>query len=212
MISCSNLTSSHAMSYFQEKSDYFFNKEGKGTWAGSGAQMLGLEGSITQHDFEMILSGKHPKDGSLLRKKNGEVVRACTDLTFSAPKSLSLIAEFGSVEQKHMVHISWNDAVEKTVSYIEENNSQIREQNNGSRIVAQTGNIITARFDHALSRNIDPQLHSHVLVMNMSRSAQTHTWKALHNDSIYKDKASLTRIFHAQLASNLKNSGFGINI
>jgi len=74
MISLANLTSSHAMSYFQEKSDYFLNKEGKGVWSGQGANKLNLEGNITQTDFERVLSGKHPDDGSLLRQKNGEVV------------------------------------------------------------------------------------------------------------------------------------------
>ena len=34
------------------------------------------------------------------------------------------------------------------------------------------GGLVAAKFDHATSRNIDPQLHSHVFVLNVVRTEE----------------------------------------
>ena len=48
-----------------------------------------------------------------------------------------------------------------------------------------TGNLVTAAFQHDLSRAKDPQLHTHVIVMNMTERSDGQ-WRAISNEEVVK--------------------------
>ncbi|MGI9053941.1 MAG: relaxase domain-containing protein [Ilumatobacteraceae bacterium] len=73
--------------------------EPPGVWAGAQAAGLGLAGTVTTADLELLFSSRDPASGTQLGrpfvdvvKRNGEVKRAVAgfDATFSAPKALSV--------------------------------------------------------------------------------------------------------------------------
>lgn len=75
------------------------------------------------------------------------------------------------------------------------------------REVVATGNLVVATFDHATSRELAPQLHTHAVVANVTRR-DDGVWRALHNPSFFRDKMHLGRVYRSELARELQNLGY----
>jgi hypothetical protein len=96
-----------------------------------------------------------------------------------------------------------------TLKLIEERYAQTRITKN--RIVSeiQTGNLVVAQFAHIESRELDPHLHTHALVMNLTQ-AENGKWYANDNDLIFQNKKHLGTIYQAYLAAEVERLGYGI--
>ena len=94
--------------------------------------------------------------------------RSGYDLTFSAPKSVSLAALVGGDKNIIEAH---REAVKAAINIVEKEYSQtrVRVQNQSERDIELTGNIAVAMFEHDVSRKIDPQLHTHCVLMNFTQ-------------------------------------------
>ena len=208
MLSSSNLKSAQASSYF-EKDDYYSNEEGPGgsRWLGKGAERLGLAGGVEQAQFTEILKGKAP-NGELLfsRKLNQKKRRAATDFTFSAPKSVSVA---GLVQGDERVVAAHHLAVERTLAILEDRYAETRVMTAQGRRIVGTGNIIAAVFAHGTSREAEPQLHSHCVVMNATQ-IENGRWYSLLNDSAIANQKLLGQIYQNELACELKSIGYEI--
>lgn len=166
MISTHNSSASQAAGYYYEKDPIFENNNSQ--WQGKGAEALGLNGPVEKNDFESVICGIDPRTGEQLVKDgvNGEH-RAGTDYTFSAPKSVSVAGLVLGDERVVEIH---REAVARTMEYAEANLSQARQTVDGVTERIDTGNMVAAKFEHSTSREGDPQLHTHVLVMNMTQT------------------------------------------
>ena len=99
-------SAAQGVSYFER--DGYYTKDDAAhleasAWAGKGAEALGLHGPVDPGLFRDVLEGAVP-DGSGRRlgrigKDGGIVHRPGRDLTFSAPKSVSLVALLGNDER-----------------------------------------------------------------------------------------------------------------
>src|ERR1700757_3781475 len=70
--------------------DYFTGRgESPGRWLGRGAAHLGLRGTVEDGELSMLMEGRDPRTGTMLREQPVKV--AALDLTFSAPKSISVL-------------------------------------------------------------------------------------------------------------------------
>jgi conjugative relaxase-like TrwC/TraI family protein len=69
--------------------------EAAGYWLGRAAGELGLGGRVTEEGLHRILNGAHPLTGGRLGAPPGGVRVAGYDLTFRAPKSVSLLYGLG---------------------------------------------------------------------------------------------------------------------
>lgn len=202
MLTAKNCKASTAVQYFTDDYD-----SGQTRWFGKGASGLGLEGEIDRESFEHVCYGRSP-DGTkyLGTKGDPDKRRAGTDFTFSAPKSVSLTALVGGdtrLENAHRV------AVEKTLALIEERYAQTRITNNKNVVEVKTENLIVAQFDHIESRKLDPHLHTHALVMNLTQ-AESGRWYANDNDLIFQNKKHLGTIYQAYLAAEVERLGYEI--
>ena len=74
---------------------YAGGAEARGTWIGSGGASLGLSGPVDGDALRRVLAGLDPQDGSPLRSSSSPVKVAGFDLTFSAPKSVSVLFGIG---------------------------------------------------------------------------------------------------------------------
>src|SRR5436190_8389548 len=93
-----------------QHSDYYAEGERVvGRWAGRGADMLGLQGAVRDQDFEALRQGLDPRTGDFIRQRQGadrigkdgatqSQARHLYDFTFSAPKSVSVMAILGGDE------------------------------------------------------------------------------------------------------------------
>ncbi|MBE0617465.1 MAG: relaxase domain-containing protein, partial [Proteobacteria bacterium] len=84
-------------------------------------------------------------------------------------------------------------------------------QEDGVREIVATGNLVVATFDHATSRELDPQLHTHAVVANLTRR-NDGSWGALHNPSLFPDKMHLGRVYRSELARGPKALGYAPEI
>ena len=202
MLTAKNCKASAAVQYF---TDYY--DPGQTRWFGKGAAELGLVGEIDRGEFENVCYGRSP-DGTKYLGTRGdpEKRRAGTDFTFSAPKSVSLTALVGGDTRLEVAH---RIAVEKTLALIEERYAQTRITNNKNVVEVKTGNLIVAQFDHIESRELDPHLHTHTLVMNLTQS-ENGKWYANDNDLIFQNKKHLGTIYQAYLAAEVERLGYEI--
>jgi conjugative relaxase-like TrwC/TraI family protein len=129
--------------------------------------LLGLGGEVRPDDLRVVLSGISPLDGSpLASSRNDPRGRvAGFDLTFSAPKSVSLLYGLGTPEITAVVRRAHDAAVTGALTYLEHHALAARRGTDGLRRIGTLG-LVAAAFVHRTSRAGDPQLHTHVLAAN----------------------------------------------
>ncbi|WP_407437659.1 conjugative transfer relaxase/helicase TraI [Lelliottia sp.] len=200
-----------AAGYYSNADNYYFLGNLQSLWLGEGAKALGLEGSVRGDDLTAVLEGRLP-DGSRLGKEiNGNHVhRPGHDLTFSAPKSVSILGLIGG--DKAMVE-AHNHAVRVAAGYVEKLISA-RDTKDGVTSIVHTDKMVAAAFTHDTSRNLDPQLHTHLLIANMTE--QDGKWKALATDYIHnagfietvmKMQVTLGKIYRSALRQRVEALG-----
>ncbi|HBD0557354.1 TPA: relaxase domain-containing protein, partial [Escherichia coli] len=82
--------------YYTDKDNYYVLGSMGERWAGRGAEQLGLQGSVDKDVFTRLLEGRLPDGADLSRMQDGSNKhRPGYDLTFSAPKSVSMMAMLG---------------------------------------------------------------------------------------------------------------------
>ncbi len=85
------------------------------------------------------------------------------DLTFSCPKSVSLLWALGSEPVAEAMAAAHREAVEVALAFLEERAALARVQSGGIRHRVGSGGWVVAGFVHRTSREGDPQLHTHLL-------------------------------------------------
>lgn len=200
-----------AAGYYSNSDNYYFLGSLQSLWMGEGAKELGLEGNVRGDDLTAVLEGRLP-DGSRLGKEvNGQHVhRPGHDLTFSAPKSVSILALIGN--DKEMLEAHYH-AVRVAAGYVEKLISA-RNTKDGVTSIVHTGKMVAAAYTHDTSRNLDPLIHTHLLVANMTEYAGK--WKALATDYIHnagfietvmKHQVTLGKIYRGALRERVESLG-----
>lgn len=194
-----------ARTYF-EKDDYY-TRDGLGAkvWMGKGSESLGLT-EVDPETFQAILEGKDPEGNTLVSPASNGEHRSGWDLHFAPSKSVSIVWAFGNDQQKQDMMDSHHTAVESVMRYVEENLIEARVTEKAKTNRVATGNMVAARFDHYTSRELDPQLHSHVVVANMTRR-EDGEWRAIANEKIF-NRELLTALYENELAAGLKERGY----
>ena len=211
MLSLANVSAAQAENYY-EKDDYYTqgdpDLQSDSQWQGNGAAKLGLEGAVDKAMFQQLLHGQTP-DGKSLHSKaiNPENHRAATDYTFSAPKSVSIAA---LIQKDKRVIQAHDEAVKTALSVLENRYAQTRVRRGpGIREKVQTGNILAATFRHETSREQDPQLHTHCVVINATQM-EDGSWRSLSNEEVLNNQKLLGEIYQNELAVQLRKSGYEI--
>ena len=201
-----------------EHNDYYDqNNKIRGEWHGRGAELLGLEGEVRQQDFEAVREGLHPETGDFLRPRHsadrigsdGQVdskARALYDLSFSAPKSVSVQALVGGDQRLLLAH---RHAVQAALQEAERY-AGTRVRLNGANHDRHTGNFVIAAYTHDTSRQLDPQLHTHAVAANLSYDGTEGRWKALQTSGLYERRAYLTEVYRNDLAREVRALGYEI--
>ena len=181
-------------------------------WAGKGAEALGLSGAVDPDVFSDVLEGTVP-DGSGQRlgrrQKDGSIDhRPGRDLTFSAPKSVSLVALLGDDVAVVAAH---DAAVRRTLAWLEETTVQTRMKVPESGRLEHVGGqkTVAATFRHDTSRNLDPQLHTHAVLANMVRG-EDGKWRTMSNESLYRRQKLIGMVYRNELARELQELGYGV--
>ena len=180
---------------------YAGGAEARGSWVGSGGMSLGLHGPVDGEALRRVLAGSDPLDGSPLRGSSSAVKVAGFDLTFSAPKSVSVVFGIGDRELRTKVRAAHDRAVVEAVGYLERSAAAVRRGHGGARVEPAAG-LVAAAFRHRTSRAGDPQLHTHVLVANLGRGPDGR-WSALDGRQLYAHARAASFLYQAVLRAEL---------
>jgi conjugative relaxase-like TrwC/TraI family protein len=169
----------------QGRDDYYSGRgEAPGRWAGRAGEMLGLAGEVDEAGFVALMEGRHPGTGERLKRVGGRSKVAAFDLTFSAPKSVSVLFAVGDSVLSGVLVEAHEEAVGAALHYLERERCRVRRGRGGVRREAG-GGLVAAAYRHRMSRAEDPQLHTHVVAANMARGADGR-WTALDATPIYQ--------------------------
>ena len=205
----------YAQRHLQHSDYYDEHRRVQGEWQGRGAELLGLRGRVTSEQFEAVREGLHPKSGEFLRPRhsadrtNGDgseqsKARSLYDLTFSAPKSISIQAMVGGDERLIAAH---DKAVREALAEAEKHAGS-RVRLNGANENRTTGNWIVSTYRHDTSRELDPQLHTHAVAANLTYDGVEGRWKALQASGLYERRAYLTEVYRNALAQEVRGLGY----
>ena len=189
------------------REEYYTGRgEALGVWLGKGSTILGLQGPVTPSDLRMALAGYSPGEAQRLDAGRVDPKRRVPgfDLTFSAPKSVSLLYGLGSPEVAQKVREAHEEAVSAGIEYLERHATKARRGPGGERRIAADG-WVGAAFGHRTSRNGDPQLHTHVLVANVVRGADG-AWSAPDARLLYHQAQTAGYLYQAVLRHGLTRS------
>jgi conjugative relaxase-like TrwC/TraI family protein len=154
------------------RDDYYSGKgEAPGEWIGRGAERLGLAGRVSADQLGAMAAGIDPSDVDLqrpLRASRSEVKVAGYDLTFSAPKSVSVLYAVADQQTSAELVKAHDAAVRAALTYVEDAAVKVRRGKGGAAVQPGEG-LVAAAYRHRLSRALDPQLHTHVVAANASQ-------------------------------------------
>ena len=80
----------------------------------------------------------------------------------------------------------------------------------GAKDTRITSNMVIARYDHDSSRELDPQLHSHLVAGNLTYDGVERKWKALAAYDIFQQREYLTEVYRNALAREVTGLGYSI--
>src|SRR5664279_1880469 len=196
-------------SYYLDKvaegaEDYYSGEgEAEGNWLGQAARDLGLEGKVDADQLVAMLTGRNPATGELLGLKAapGREPVSGFDLTFSAPKSVSLTWALGGHPVAGQVREAHAGAVAEALGYLERHACWARRGKGGHEFVPGNG-FLAAAYLHRSSRAGDPQLHTHVLIANATLGPDGR-WSRLYHPAIFEHAKTASYIYEAHLRHEL---------
>lgn len=210
MLSISVIKNSQAAASYYEQQDDYYSEQGKAPteWVGEGAAALGLSGEVDPAQFKQLLEGRLPDGTELGRggKDSGREHKAGWDLTFSAPKSVSIVGLAGGDTRLIEAHEA---AVKAALATIEKEFVQTRVKVNGQVHTERTGKMVAATFRHETNRNQDPQMHTHAVLMNMTQRADGQ-WRSLETKEIFQVQKRLGELYRIELAQRVVGLGYDI--
>jgi len=200
MLSVKKLNLEQAATYYQK--DNYYTKQ-IGEFHGSLKDELGLY-HLTHRDFMEFLNGRNRGEFLTASKTKNSV--PAFDFTFSANKSLSIAYEIAMKNDKEFaqkladIH---NTAVNKALDYIEKNHIQTRTQKKKKKRVEKTNNMLVAKFQHDTSRELDPQLHTHCVIFNLTKDSSSK-FKTLDMSNLLKKNSKIVRNLGSYYRHHLK--------
>jgi conjugative relaxase-like TrwC/TraI family protein len=207
-----------------ERGDYYLTPDGQlteapGRWlSGDNAlTRLGVDpdSPVEGADFIALMEGRHPGTGRWLRPAGADGSRGGgIDVTFSAPKSVSVVWALGDPWQREQIEGAHARAVERTVEYLRERVAVVRRRYEGQVVEEQAKDVIATAYEHTTARGVsgaeapDPQLHTHVVITGAVRN--DGRFVAVASRPIFRAGRELGAFYRAALAHELVGEGYEV--
>ncbi len=198
--------------YYSHEDNYYASGSLDSRWMGEGAEKLGLKGEVASADMDAVRQGRLPDGSDLSRMVDGvNKHRSGYDLTFSAPKSVSVMALVGEDRRFIEAHNRAVAVVMKEVEHL----VSARITQEGKTETVLTGSMVAALYNHDTSRDLDPQVHTHALVFNATFADEK--WRSLASDTrmktgfsenLYATKIALGNLYRSALREDIESMGF----
>jgi conjugative relaxase-like TrwC/TraI family protein len=196
-----------AASYYEADDYYTEGDEAPSAWFGEAAASLGLTGEVDRSVFAAGLFGKLPGGTELGTVRSGvREHRPGWDMTFSAPKSVSIMAEVAGDRRLISAH---DKAVKVALDFVERHGAATRARTGGQVRTVATGKLAVATFRHDTSRKLDPQLHTHAVILNATQD-KDGVWRSVESLSFFKIYKDAGAVYRQSLASEAQTLGYAV--
>ncbi|UKA76147.1 MobF family relaxase [Arthrobacter sp. FW306-07-I] len=186
-----------------------------GRWIGSGLPGISrsAKDAVTEIDAKALFEyAVHPDTAAPLGRPHSKptVVRTARgrtetrhavvgfDLTFSVPKSVSVLWALSPRSVQNEILQIHHAAVKSALQWLEDTVVHTRSGRGG---IAQFGTrgVIAAAFDHWESRAGDPQLHTHIVIANRVQRITDGAWVTLDSRTLYKAAVAASEHYNGLL-------------
>lgn len=201
MLSVQACSRGMAGNYFTDAKENYYTRDSGAAdeWQGELCETLKLQdgANVRAEDFQIVVNARDSKCAGY-------------DCTFSAPKSVSIVSQLGDDQQRQDMIEAHREAVADTLREIEKNEIYTRARIDGKITRIKTAKMAAAKFEHNLSRNSDPQLHTHAFISNLTEyNGQLY---AVDGSRLYQTQKIYGAEYRARLAENLRAKGYEITI
>jgi conjugative relaxase-like TrwC/TraI family protein len=220
--------------YYIASSDYYIGaSEPAGRWVAVGVEIGVAVGSIVEREpFVRLHAALDLTGRAMLSSQSGKKHVGGYDITFSAPKTCSILWALADKELRAKIEAAQANAVEVALKAIEANAAFCRFGKDGVR--RQKVKLTVAVFQHGAARPArhrdgklfsDCALHSHAVTFNIARKYDESSNRGVEDDAnqternrhgaldgkaIFAWKMAAGAVYHAQLSKNLQDLGFAV--
>ena len=188
--------------------DEYYGRDGGGVWWSTGETIVRHGAEINKETFRDLCAGLDPTTGKSLVRAAGPGHRAGWDVTFSAPKSLSVLWMAGDESQRAMLHELHRAAVDDALGFlVQERLVEVR-LGQGGYIREAAADVIVGRFDHFTSREGDPNIHTHAVLINVAGCRDRNKYRTLEPEKLFASQLVVGVAFRASLGRRLVEKGF----
>lgn len=188
------------------KLEDYYAQESAGYYLGDGARAFGLAGAVGRDEFLELAAGKTPF-GDV--QGAGDNHRAGWDLTFSTPKSVSVVWGTADESMRGAIQLAHDRAVAASIRFVEDHAAFTRRGSGTSSDEERRESVglVIAAYRHGTSREQDPQLHTHCMTFNAAPRSDG-TVGALDSRPLYEWKMASGAVYRGELATGLRELGF----
>ncbi|HVA07818.1 MAG TPA: MobF family relaxase [Acidimicrobiales bacterium] len=173
---------------------------GAAGWIGRSAANMGLDGPVDPRSLDALLHGQHPRTGHALRSPRASVHGL--DLTFTVPKSISVLFALGGDGVAHHVLDAQRAGVLGAITYLEEHALGAPRGSGDDRRILPTTGAVGAAFTHYVSRNHDPHVHTHVVMANLVQGVDGR-WGACDGRGVWAHRQAASAVYDAGVRAEL---------
>jgi len=207
-----------------ERGDYYLTPGGEpaqapGRWLASADTLaqLGIDSTVVGGpDFIALMEGRHPRSERWLRQAGADGSRGGgIDVTFSAPKSVSVTWALGDEHERRVIEQAHRAAVDQALAHMAETVPTVRRRYGAGVVEEPARELIAAEYLHTTARGVmdgdapDPQLHSHVVVTSAVR--EDGRIVAVASRPIFRSAREVGAFYRSALAHELSQQGYEID-
>ena len=208
-----------------EQGDYYLTPDGElteapGRWLSDRETLarLGIDpdAPVDGAQFIALMEGRDPGSGAWLRPAGADGSRGGgIDVTFSAPKSVSVVWALGDPWQREQIEEAHAKAVERSMSYLKERVPVVRRRYDGQVVEEHAKDVIATAYRHTTARGVsgaeapDPQLHTHVVISGAVREDDRIV--AVASRPVFRGLREVGAFYRSALAQELAAEGYPID-
>jgi len=201
-----------------DKSDLvrYYSESGTPPGVFLGAGLVGLDDgrgiavgqSVTAENLQRMLQDcADPITGEVLGRVPSTKAVGGFDLTFSPSKSVSLAWALADHETREVIYRCHQKAIAEVLAYAEREAFHTRTGSQGC-VEEDIVGVVAASFTHFDSRDGDPQLHDHVVILNRVQAKNDGTWRTLDSRGLFASTVMLSEM-HQGVLSDLLTAELG---
>jgi len=201
-----------------DKSDLvrYYSESGTPPGVFLGAGLVGLNNglgvaagqSVTAENLQRMLQDcADPITGEVLGRVPSTKAVGGFDLTFSPTKSVSTAWALADRETREVIYRCHQQAIAEVLAYAEREVFHTRTGSQGC-VEEDIVGVVAASFTHFDSRDGDPQLHDHVVILNRVQAKDDGAWRTLDSRGLFASTVMLSEM-HQGVLSDLLTAELG---